>query len=146
MVEEALPPLPDVKDEALFFANRGLEPIYAPQRVLDGFAALAAQWPQARLIVANDGSLRPAVEDLWGAGAVLAALEDFEWPGLSPEAAVAADAYRLVREREEAHLRASASGEELVAAGWEADVEVAAQVGASTVVPVLSDRGFVAAP
>jgi 2-phosphosulfolactate phosphatase len=100
--------------------------------------AAGERWP--------DGSLRPAVEDLWGAGAVLAALEDFEWPGLSPEAAVAADAYRLVREREAAHLHACASGEELVAAGWGADVDVAAQVGTSSTVPVLSDRGFVAAP
>jgi L-malate glycosyltransferase len=54
---EALPPLPAHKDDALFFANRGLEPIYAPQRVLDGFAAIAAARPQARLVVANDGTL-----------------------------------------------------------------------------------------
>lgn len=94
----------------------------------------------------SDGSLRPALEDLWGAGAVLAALEDFEWPGLSPEAAAAADAYRLVQGREAAHLTACASGQELVAAGWSDDVGVAAKVGASSVVPVLSDRGFVAAP
>jgi 2-phosphosulfolactate phosphatase len=100
--------------------------------------AAGERWP--------DGSLRPAVEDLWGAGAVLAALEDFEWPGLSPEAAAAADAYRLVQGREAGHLRACAGGEELLAAGWAGDVEMAAQVGASTVVPVLSDRGFVAAP
>jgi L-malate glycosyltransferase len=44
---EALPPLPAHKDDALFFANRGLEPIYAPQRVLDGFAAIAAARPQS---------------------------------------------------------------------------------------------------
>jgi L-malate glycosyltransferase len=54
---EALPPLPAHKDDALFFANRGLEPIYAPQRVLDGFGAIAAARPQSRLVVANDGSL-----------------------------------------------------------------------------------------
>jgi glycosyltransferase involved in cell wall biosynthesis len=54
---EALPPLPAHKDDALFFANRGLEAIYAPQRVLEAFAAVAAAWPQARLVVANDGSL-----------------------------------------------------------------------------------------
>ncbi|WP_370186198.1 2-phosphosulfolactate phosphatase [Aeromicrobium sp.] len=100
--------------------------------------ATGERWP--------DGTLRPAVEDLWGAGAVLAALEDFDWPGLSPEAALAADAYRLVRERESSHLHACASGLELVAVGWEADVAVAAQVGSSSVVPVLSDRGFVPAP
>ena len=40
---ETLPPLPTAKDDALFFANRGLEPIYAPQRVIDAFAAIAAR-------------------------------------------------------------------------------------------------------
>ena len=59
---EALPPLPDHKDDALFFANRGLETIYAPQRVIEVFAAIAAQWPQARLVVANDGSLLGALQ------------------------------------------------------------------------------------
>jgi L-malate glycosyltransferase len=58
---EALPPMPAQKDDALFFANRGLEAIYAPQRVVDVFAAIAADWPQARLVVANDGAL---AEDL----------------------------------------------------------------------------------
>ena len=58
---ETLPPLPAQKDEALFFANRGLEAIYSPRRVLDVFAALARDWPEARLVMANDGSLRPAL-------------------------------------------------------------------------------------
>lgn len=63
---DALPPAPadgaTPKDDALFFANRGLEPIYAPERVLAVFAALAAGWPEARLVVANDGSLREALQ------------------------------------------------------------------------------------
>jgi L-malate glycosyltransferase len=59
---EALPPLPPAKDDKLFFANRSLEPIYAPQRVIDCFAGIAADWPQARLVVANDGSLLGAVQ------------------------------------------------------------------------------------
>lgn len=100
--------------------------------------AAGERWP--------DGSLRPAIEDLWGAGAVLAALEDHEWPGLSPEAAMAADAYRLIAGREAAHLRACASGLELIEAGFGDDVAVAAEVGMSTAVPLLSDRGFVPAP
>jgi len=58
---EALPPRPPAKDDALFFANRALEPIYAPERVIGAFAAIAAHWPEARLIVANDGSLREAL-------------------------------------------------------------------------------------
>jgi 2-phosphosulfolactate phosphatase len=100
--------------------------------------AAGERWP--------DGSLRPAIEDLWGAGAVLAALEDHDWPGLSPEAAMAADAYRLIAGREESHLMVCASGHELVEAGYAEDVVVAAEVGAGTTVPLLSDRGFIAAP
>lgn len=60
---DALPPEATGKDDDLFFANRGLEAIYQPQRVIEVFAAIAARRPQARLVVANDGSLRPALED-----------------------------------------------------------------------------------
>jgi len=63
---EAMPPAPAAKDDRLFFANRGLEPIYAPQRVLQAFASLG--WPDARLVVANDGSLREALESEAGSG------------------------------------------------------------------------------
>lgn len=59
---EVLPPLAEDKDDALFFANRGLESIYAPQRVIEVFAGIAAGWPEARLVVANDGALRSALE------------------------------------------------------------------------------------
>jgi glycosyltransferase involved in cell wall biosynthesis len=59
---EALPAPGATKDEALFFANRGLEPIYAPERVLAVFAELARDWPEARLVVANDGSLRDRLQ------------------------------------------------------------------------------------
>lgn len=61
---EALPPaVPDAdKTPWLFFANRGLEPIYRPQAVLDLFASVHAQLPQARLVVANDGSLRAGLQ------------------------------------------------------------------------------------
>ena len=63
---ESLPDVAGDKDEQLFFANRGLEPIYAPQRVIKCFAALLADWPDARLVVANDGSLLGAAQALAG--------------------------------------------------------------------------------
>ncbi|MDH4290561.1 MAG: glycosyltransferase [Aquincola sp.] len=57
---EAMPPVPPSKDDTLFFANRGLEPIYAPARVLRAFEAL--DWPGKQLVVANDGGLRASLE------------------------------------------------------------------------------------
>ena len=59
---DALPPEPTTKEPRLFFANRGLEEIYDPMRVLSLFAGAAAAWPDARLVVANGGSLREALE------------------------------------------------------------------------------------
>jgi L-malate glycosyltransferase len=59
---EALPKQNVRKQPWLFFANRGLEPIYRPHRVIDAFAAIAAQRPEAQLRVANDGSLREALQ------------------------------------------------------------------------------------
>jgi len=59
---DALPPDDEPKSEHLLFANRSLEPLYAPQRVLDVFAAALQAWPDAQLVVANDGSLRGALQ------------------------------------------------------------------------------------
>ena len=59
---DALPAAPARKEPRLFFANRGLEEIYDPQRVLGLFAGIAAGWPDARLVVANSGSLRDALQ------------------------------------------------------------------------------------
>ena len=71
---EALPAVSGVKIERLFFANRGLEQLYAPERVLAVFAGIRAQWPSAQLVVANDGALRVPMErsarELGLAGAV----------------------------------------------------------------------------
>jgi L-malate glycosyltransferase len=63
---ETMPPPAAAKDPLLVFANRGLEPIYQPDRVLRTFAAMAAARPGLRLVVANDGSMRPAIEALTG--------------------------------------------------------------------------------
>lgn len=59
---ERLPPPSPGKQPWFFYANRGLEPLYRPQRVLEAFAAVAALKPEARLVVANDGSLREALQ------------------------------------------------------------------------------------
>jgi glycosyltransferase involved in cell wall biosynthesis len=59
---EALPKQNAKKQPWLCFANRGLEPIYQPERVIEAFARIATAQPQAQLVVANDGSLRSALE------------------------------------------------------------------------------------
>jgi 2-phosphosulfolactate phosphatase len=79
--------------------------------------AAGERWP--------DGSLRPAVEDLYGAGAVIEALRVLGWTDLSPEARAAAAAYTAVRPDLGQALAASASGRELVAAGFGEDVAIA---------------------
>jgi 2-phosphosulfolactate phosphatase len=86
-----------------------------------------------------DDTLRPCAEDLWGAGAVLALLPDED---LSPEARLAADAFRAVEPRLRAALHGCAGGRELAEAGFAEDVDVAAELDASNVVPVLSDGTF----
>lgn len=88
------------------------------------------------------GQLRPAVEDLWGAGAVISGLRRRGWVGLSVEAVVAADAWESVRGELDRALPGCTSGQELTAMGFAGDVAVAAEVGASTVVPELVDGIF----
>jgi L-malate glycosyltransferase len=60
---DSLPAAPSAKDRTLVFANRGLEPIYQPERVLDAFAVMAETEPALRLVVANDGSRRNSLEE-----------------------------------------------------------------------------------
>lgn len=93
----------------------------------------------------SDGSLRPAVEDLWGAGAYLAALDARGFGPLSPEALSSAAAYRAVAADFPARLRASVGGQELVNWNYADDVEVAAEVDANTAVPILRGESFTAA-
>ena len=87
----------------------------------------------------DDGSLRPSIEDLWGAGAVIARLATAGWARLSPEAHLARAGYEAIRGRERDALIACASGRELVEAGYRTDVEIAAEIDLSDAVPLLVD-------
>lgn len=90
----------------------------------------------------EDGSLRPAAEDLWGAGAFIAALVDKGVTGLSPEALAAAAAYHQAAADIHAAMRDCASGRELIANGFPEDVETAAELNASETVPLLAGHRF----
>ena len=84
-----------------------------------------------------DGPLRPAVEDLIGAGAVLAALDPsaaMSAPNCSPEAAAARAAFVAARPRLYQSLCDCASGRELLSRGWEDDVATSAAHDVSTAV------------
>jgi 2-phosphosulfolactate phosphatase len=86
-----------------------------------------------------DGSLRPAMEDLLGAGAVLAAL-----PGQpSPEAQAAIALFERFRGNLLETLMHCSSGKELVERGSARDVGLAAEYDVSAAVPILRDGRFI---
>lgn len=107
---------------------------FEPTRTAVAVIAAGEQWPT--------GGLRPAVEDLWGAGAVVAGLRAQGWSARSPEAQMAQAGYASVKGDMHAALRACASGRELVAHDHGADVEIAAEVDASRAVPLLQGQHF----
>ncbi len=97
--------------------------------------AAGERWP--------DKSLRPAVEDQWGAGGLAAALIQEGWTDVSPEARAAAAAFTAVADDVGAALHACASGRELSDMGYADDVDTAAQLDQSDTVPALAGGVFV---
>lgn len=93
----------------------------------------------------SDDSLRPALEDQLGAGAILSALLGGGYGDrFSAESTACAVLFDGVAPRLVDTVRACVSGQELASAGCPADVEVAAALDASSVVPVLTDGSFTA--
>jgi 2-phosphosulfolactate phosphatase len=85
------------------------------------------------------GELRPSLEDLIGAGAVIASL-----PGnRSPEAELAAASFERFHADPGGALPQSSSGKELIERGYGRDVELAAECDVSMNVPRLMDGAFV---
>jgi 2-phosphosulfolactate phosphatase len=89
------------------------------------------RWP-------DDGSLRPAYEDLIGAGAIINHLNGSR----SPEAAAALSAFRAVESDLNNTLRQCGSGKVLIERGYETDVRLAAQINVSDCVPLLVDEAY----
>jgi len=94
--------------------------------------ASGERWP--------DGSLRPALEDALGAGAVLGHLRSAGC-ALSAEAASMATLYEATGDVEGA-IRSCGSARQLMGAGYGADVDVAAEVDSDQIVPVVKDGAF----
>jgi 2-phosphosulfolactate phosphatase len=86
----------------------------------------------------GDGSLRPALEDWLGAGAVISQLSG----SLSPESRAALAAFHEARSQIEAVLCQTPSGQELIERGFEEDVRLAAHQNASACAPRLIDYAY----
>jgi 2-phosphosulfolactate phosphatase len=85
------------------------------------------------------GGLRPAVEDLAAAGAIIANL-----PGtISPEASAAVAAWNAARHDLNSFLASCVSGRELIDRGFEEDVRIASEVDVSETVPILHEGGYI---
>jgi 2-phosphosulfolactate phosphatase len=95
-----------------------------------GVIPAGERWP--------DGSLRPAIEDLLGAGAIV----DHLAGSCSPEAQVARDAFRTAGSDVARLVRQSVSGRELTDWGFAGDVELAVAMDASACAPRLVDGAY----
>jgi 2-phosphosulfolactate phosphatase len=87
----------------------------------------------------EDQSLRPAYEDLLGAGSILSSLVGLL---LSPEARAAVAVFEDAVSTIEARLLECESGQELQARGFIEDVLLAAELNQSAVVPVFGNGMF----
>lgn len=97
---------------------------------LVGVIPAGERWP--------DGSLRPAIEDLLGAGAIIHYLA----VPCSSEAQVAREAFRSAADDLAPLIRTSVSGRELIDRGYSGDVEIALQLEASMCVPLLIEGAY----
>lgn len=114
-----------------WLAEQGWGTVERPVTVI----AAGERWP--------DGALRPAVEDLLGAGAIITALHEHQAGPLSPEAFAASTCYQGTPAVASA-VAASASGQELAISGFIDDVKIATEINSSDTVPTLTDGGFTA--
>jgi len=90
----------------------------------------------------SDDTLRPSLEDLIGAGAVLS-----ELPGKpSPEAELAVATFERFRRNLYDAVSRCGSGRELIEKGFACDVRIATEYSVSSSVPVLADGRFIDDP
>lgn len=91
--------------------------------------ACGERWP--------NGNLRPALEDLVAAGAILSELSNFH---LSPEAEAAVAIFYASQNKLESVLQKSVSGQELIVKGYPDDVHLASMLNVSQIVPLLNPQ------
>lgn len=90
-----------------------------------------------------DDSLRPALEDHLGAGAILSSLVALGYGDqLSPEAWAAVELFDAGLDRLSERMHSCVGGRDLMSKGFGSDVDIAADLNASTSVPVLVNGAF----
>lgn len=156
--------LPSPNGSALAFAARdagAAAVMVGSLRNASAVAAAAAEHETISVIAAGErwkgsvGPLRPAIEDLFGAGAILDALLQTDRSGaaslngersVSPEARTAIAAFRDAKPELADRLRTCGSGRELIDKGFAADVELAADLNVSAIAPTLDGVELVDRP
>lgn len=87
----------------------------------------------------DDGSIRFAIEDLIGAGAIISYLIG----NISPESKIALEAFQSSKVNLKDVIGNSISGRELIEKGYEEDVDLACEFNASSTVPELKEGCFI---
>ncbi|WP_308639757.1 2-phosphosulfolactate phosphatase [Paenibacillus silvisoli] len=87
----------------------------------------------------ENGALRPAIEDLIAAGAILSR---FNPKSLSPEARIAVGAFKQAEQDLPAVLLECSSGRELIEKGYEQDVRIASELNVSPIVPIYHNGAY----
>jgi 2-phosphosulfolactate phosphatase len=105
-----------------------------PPAAVIAVVAAGEKWP--------DGGLRPSLEDHLGAGAFLASLPEYRQQGFSAEARWAMNTFLAAEPDLTESLLECSSGRELVFAGYQEDVEIAAELNGSAAVALLGDGAF----
>ena len=86
----------------------------------------------------ENGQLRPCLEDMAGAGAIISYLRG----SLSPEAEMAVAVFENIRARLMQAILVCVSGREKAARGEQRDVALATELNASACVPILKDGAY----
>lgn len=90
----------------------------------------------------SNGMLRPAIEDLVAAGAILS---QFDQSLLSPEARIAVGAFIHAKHDIQTILKECSSGRELIEKGFSEDIIIASQLNVNQIVPVFHNGAYVKA-
>ena len=136
--------LPPPNGSTLSLATGGTPTLAGCLRNIRSVAAYAGRIGRTVAVIPcgerwDDGSMRPAVEDLIGAGAVIRHLQGSKSPGATAaQAAFESGTSDLL-----GTVLASVSGQHLARAGFRADVEHSARLDCTGSAPLLRDGAYV---